>query len=435
MQPCSVTIVQEPLGTYCRYAPLAVIGHWLQQTHFLAPLWAPVEWWTKSCTHQPQANLEAVLVSILAGNRALYQINTTIRPDRLLAQAWGQAQFAEQSTLADLLDQAGPPQVAQLQAGTAALLQQHSRALRHDFAAGWLLLDYDATGLLISRHAEGSERGYFSGQPNVWGRQLVRLVAPTYHETIASYLYPGSMQPCRTLVAALQDLAQRLPLTPAQRRRTILRSDGGMGSDANVNWLLAHDYHILTKGFNHSRAEAQARRLAEDAWLHDAERQRWIAPAPDPPRFARRIRMWVVRWPTQPGYRYATLLYSGPDLPPLSTWRLYDGRGAMEVEIRADKQGLNLPRRRKHRLGAQMLLILLTDVAHNLLSWLHAAILADGPCADFGTLRMVQDLLCIPGRLEYKGPELHKVALLDTHPYAPIMAAALTKLLTQSTIP
>ena len=44
MQPCSVTIVQEPLGTYCRYAPLAVIGHWLQQTHFLAPLWAPVEW-------------------------------------------------------------------------------------------------------------------------------------------------------------------------------------------------------------------------------------------------------------------------------------------------------------------------------------------------------------------------------------------------------
>ncbi len=105
----------------------------------------------------------------------------------------------------------------------------------------------------------------------------------------------------------------------------------------------------------------------------------------------------------------------------------------MEVEIRADKQGLNLPRRRKHHLGAQMLLILLTDVAHNLLSWLHAAILADGPCADFGTLRLVQDLLCIPGRLEYEGAELHKVALLDTHPYAAIVAAALTELLTQST--
>ena len=38
-----------------------------------------------------------------------------------------------------------------------------------------------------------------------------------------------------------------------------------------------------------------------------------------------------------------------------------------------------------------MLLILLTDVAHNVLSWLHAAILADDPCADFGTLRMVQE--------------------------------------------
>ena len=119
-------------------------------------------------------------------------------------------------------------------------------------------------------------------------------------------------------------MTQRLPLTPAQRRRTILRSDGGIGSDANVNWLLAHDYHILTKGFNHSRGEAQGgRRLTEEVWLHDAgTAQRWIAPAPDPPRFARRIRMWVVRWPTQQGYRYATLLYSGSDLPPLATWRL-----------------------------------------------------------------------------------------------------------------
>jgi hypothetical protein len=435
MNTSAVDIVLEPLVPYCRYAPLAVFGYWLQQTHFLAPLWSTVQWWTKSCTHQPQANLEAVLVSILAGNRAVYQINSTIRPDGLLARAWGQERFAEQSTLADLLDRAGAPQVAQVQAGTAALLQAHSRALRHDFARHWLLLDYDATGLRLSRHAEASEKGYFSGQRNVWGRQLVRIAAPAYHETLASYLYPGSTQACGTLPQAMQDLAQRCPLSGEQRKRTILRSDGGLGSDANINWLLAHDYQVLTKGLNHSRAEAQARQVPGEAWLLDADRRRAIAPAPTPPRFARRTQMCVVRWPSETGFRYGTLVHSLLELPPLSAWRLYDGRGAMEVEIRADKQGLNLPKRRKQRLAAQMLLILLTDVAHNLLSWFHAATLADGPCAHFGTLRIVQDLLCIPGRLEYQGAALQKVALLETHPYAATMAAALTKLCTQPTLP
>jgi hypothetical protein len=430
-----IEIVSEALEGYCRYAPLAVLGYWLHQTGFLTPVWSAMHWWAKSRQHTPQANLETALVSILAGNRALYQINTTIRPDLALAQAWGQAQFAEQSTIADLLDNAGEAQVEQLQAGSAAWFQQHSRTLRHDFGSGWLLLDYDATALLISKHAQGSERGYFSGQRNAYGRQLVRIAAPTYHETLASYLYPGRTQAFATLPAAMKALAQRLPLTPAQRGRTILRSDAGVGTDRNINWLLATGYQVLSKGFNHSRAEAQARRVTADGWMHESERQRWMALAPKPPRFARRTQMYVLRWPHQQGFRYGTLVVSIAGLTPLATWRLFDGRGAAEVEIRADKQGLNLPQRRKHRAAAQMLLILLTDVAHNLLSWWHAATLSEGPCADFGTLRIVQDLFTIPGRLDFKDGQLAKVALLGTHPYAASVAAALTKLLEQSTIP
>jgi hypothetical protein len=48
---------------------------------------------------------------------------------------------------------------------------------------------------------------------------------------------------------------------------------------------------------------------------------------------------------------------------------------------------------------------------------------------------MVQDLLTIPGHLDFKGEQLAKVALLGTHPYAASIAPALTKLLGQSTIP
>jgi len=431
-----VDIVLEPLTGQTCYAPLAVLGYWLQQTHFLAPVWSALDWPVKTYVHTPAAKLETLLASILVSNRAVSQINTTLRPDLSLAHAWGQAQFAEQSTVADLLNRATEAQVEQLQQGSAALLRQHSRTWRHDFAASWLLVDYDATGLLIAPNAEGSEKGYFTGHRNRSGRQLVRIATPTYHETLGSFLYPGSCRAFTTLKAAMSDLEQRLPWSPQQRQRIIMRSDAGIGTDANINWLLWRHYQVLTKGFSHTRAAAQARLITNpQAWIRDPDQDRWIAVAPAPPRFGRRADVYVLRWPFASGFRHGTLIHTVPGLSPFGAWHLCDGRGAAEVEIQADKQGLQLPKRRKHKWAAQMILILVTDLAHNLLAWFHAALLADGPCADFGALRIAQDLLTIPGRLEFKGGQLHKVALLATHPYADPMRTALSELLEKPTIP
>ncbi len=80
-----IEIVVEPLTGQTRYGPLAVIGYWLHQTDFLKPVWSQIAWPCKVYEHTVQAKLEALLVSILVGNRAVYQINTTIRPDRVLA--------------------------------------------------------------------------------------------------------------------------------------------------------------------------------------------------------------------------------------------------------------------------------------------------------------------------------------------------------------
>lgn len=64
--------------------------------------------------------------------------------------------------------------------------------------------------------------------------------------------------------------------------------------------------------------------------------------------------------------------------------QLYDQRGRAEVEqFRDDKQGLHLSRRRKQLLVAQQALILLTDLAHNLLSDFHHHALADTTFAGF----------------------------------------------------
>lgn len=128
--------------------------------------------------------------------------------------------------------------------------------------------------------------------------------------------------------------------------------------------------------------------------------------------------MFLLRWPGKNGYQYATLLSTLEQLPPVQTWSAYDGRGAAEVEIKADKQGLRLPKRRKHSFAAQEALILLTDLAHNLLSWGHHGVLEQTLFADFGAYRMVDELFSIPGIVEFKEGKLPKVALRKSHPYA-----------------
>jgi hypothetical protein len=43
-------------------------------------------------------------------------------------------------------------------------------------------------------------------------------------------------------------VARLLGLPPAQRRRTILRLDGGCGTDAHLNWALWHGDQVRAKG-------------------------------------------------------------------------------------------------------------------------------------------------------------------------------------------
>ncbi len=423
------SIVLEALPTFTGYVPLCILGYCLTRTGFLQPVWETMHWPMKCLMHTPTEKLQDVLVSILAGNHAIAQINTRLRPDRTLAAAWKRSQFAEQSTIADTLDALGSEEIRQPRQGSQQLFRLHAQTFRHDFERQWLMLDIDPTGLLAARQAEGSRKGYIAGEVNRYGRQLARVSVPTYHENLYSWLYPGNQQAAPTLKPCVQVIQSFLNLSAEQRQRTIIRTDASLGTDDNINWLLWSGYQVLMKGFSGSRAVSLARKVPEGAWLEDEPRKRWIAPAINPPRFARRIQVFVLRWQGKNGLRFGTLLSTLLDLDPLAAFRLHDGRGAMEVEIKADKQGLRLPSRRKHRFYAQEALALLTDLAHNLLSWTHHWVLEDTPFADFGTKRMVDELMCIPGRIDIKDGQLQKVALLETHPYAESMRNILDKLL------
>ena len=168
------------------FAPLGVLGYCLTRTDFLVPVFADLHLPLKVVDHAPTSKLLDVLVSILAGCRAIVQVNTRLRPDLALAQAWGRPCFAEQSTLARTLEVFTPAHVAQLRQGSERLFRRESRTFRHAFPADYLWLDVDLTPLPASKHAEGSTKGKISGKKTPMGgnwRACMRpsIMRPCFH--------------------------------------------------------------------------------------------------------------------------------------------------------------------------------------------------------------------------------------------------------------
>jgi hypothetical protein len=425
----SVQITLEPLNGRCAFAPLAVAGYCWTRREVLKPLWAPLQLPLKVYDHTATAKLQDILVAILAGCRSLAQVNTRVRPEHVLAAAWDRPAFAEQSTLSRTLDALQTEHLSQLRTGQLALLQQHSQLRHHNWTQP-LILDIDPTSLVTAKRAEGSRKGWVSGQPNAYCRHVIRFTLAGYHESLLSVAYPGDRHGYEYCKPAMQQLLSAWPWTPEQRRHIIIRSDAEQGTDDNVRYLLWYNFQILMKGYSGPRTRAWVKRTPATAWQVDPDQaERWAAPAPVTLRLGRRIDAHLLRWPdAKAPWAYATLLCTLPH-PIFQQWRLYDGRGGMETEIRADKSGLNLNLRRKHSLNAQEGWLVLTDVAHNLLAWLHPWMLAGSPFASFGPERLVQDLLAIPGSLTFDADRLQKVALLETHPYAEAMCVCLHKLL------
>jgi hypothetical protein len=226
--------------------------------------------------------------------------------------------------------------------------------------------------------------------------------------------------------ALLDEFERLLPLSLCDRQRILLRMDAGFGTDANLNFLLPHDYQLLVKGFSTARAAAHARRIT--SWTEIRPGDTWLAWSPKPLVFARPTRTAVVRWRTPKRERHALYITTLTDLSLHDLADLYDDRGQIEVEIQSDKMGLLIARRRKSKFAAQEMLILLNDWVHNFLAWFHAAILVDGPLAAFGPKRIVRDLFSIPGEATITNDSLLELRLSEAHPYAAAMVTCLNRL-------
>ena len=100
-----------------QFAPLAALGFFVWEQD----LFSPITFSQATHTEYPNEALIEVWLSMLAECRLIWQINPKIRPDLMLAQCWGREQFAEQPTVAWVLDVCQAEQVTQLRQGVESI--------------------------------------------------------------------------------------------------------------------------------------------------------------------------------------------------------------------------------------------------------------------------------------------------------------------------
>lgn len=238
-------------------------------------------------------------------------------------------------------------------------------------------------------------------------------------------MFAGNRTTVTCLEPAVLGVETALDLGAEQRKRTIFRLDGGAGSDEKLKWLIQRGYHIIAKGFSGKRACALAQQVSRWDAYHSTC---WLGSVPPPIDFGQPVQVLVKKWLHDNKYKHSYYVTTLPFSSKQAFMARYDLRGGAEIEqFRADKSGLFLSSRRKQSFEAQRAIVLLTDLAHNLLADFHHRALAGSPFADWGLKRIVRDLLAIPARLRFQQSQLYRIDLLSSHPYSEELLICLEK--------
>ena len=400
-------------------ASLAAVGMYLRQLKIWETVEEHVKIKQKQIKHAPLDKLLDAFMNILAGGQGIVEVNTRVRSDPALQCAFGRRACADQSTISETLNACDGLTVSQMRQALQDIYRTHSQGYQHAYDEGYQVLDIDLTGLMAGRQAEHATKGYFSGQRNRRGRQLGRVLATQYDEIVFEKLYPGTFQLEQNLQELVVEAEEVLELSPERRQRTIVRTDGGGGRDADINWLLSRGYFILVKVKNWQRTCKLGKSVQE--WYPDlkvpARQIGWVA-TPHP--YDGPTRQLAVRWPKANGqWHYRVLVFNLTDemlfelsKQPLPTHLTqgellaaivdaYDLRGGgVETTIKGSKGGLGVHKRNKRSFAAQEMLLLLAQLAYNLISWVR--ILLSNRMATFlhfGMLRMVRDVFHITGKV------------------------------------
>lgn len=420
---------------------LAAVGLYMREQGVWQVIEDTVKIDQKVLKHTPSDKLLDCVINILAGGDGVVEINTRVRPDRALQAAFGRSDCADQSVVSTTLNACTGETIAQMRAALATIYQQHSRGYAHDYTSHYQVLDVDMTGMPAGRQGEGVTKGYFAKHPHQRGRQLGRVCATRYAEVVVDRLYTGKRQLDSALPELVQAAAEVLDLDEMRHARTIIRADRGGGTEDDINWLLERDYQILVKIHSWRRAQKLAASVVE--WVLDPNDSRreagWIQ---CPFSYATPTQQVAVRTRKANGeWSHAVLVanLSPEALAQLVSvseplWALvyaYDLRGGgAETQNRNDKQGLGLTKRNKAAFAAQEMLVLLAQLAHNLTIWTRNHLAKTAPALQrFGILRLVRDVLQIPGQVQLDSHgHVVQISLNRLHPFARIFVQTFSSL-------
>jgi hypothetical protein len=155
--PPEFDLTDQPFNT--SFAPLCALGDALWERGELESLRQFSAIPAKSCAHTPGEKLLDAFLVTLAGYPSLYLLNTALRPDPMLAQAWHRSTLADQSSVSRTLDAFTSDALTALRAVSADFWHAHSQLAQHDWRQR-LFVDLDLTPLRASAQAEDSTKGY-----------------------------------------------------------------------------------------------------------------------------------------------------------------------------------------------------------------------------------------------------------------------------------
>ena len=140
-------------------------------------------------------------------------------------------------------------------------------------------------GLEGFQELRGFDQGLLLGKAQRNGRQLVRVSTPDYKEVLFEKLYAGNTTSCEVLKRTIGEVERILGLQEdrTKRRRTLIRLDGGFGTDANLNWLMWRGYEFIAKGYGESGLLGGRKRAR--GWLGGRPHRRsrnWVCPQRSP---------------------------------------------------------------------------------------------------------------------------------------------------------
>ena len=342
-----------------------------------------------------------------------------------------------------------------------------------------LTLDFDLSAQPSSKLAQKAAKGFFSNRRNRYGRQLARVSVAETQEVVIDRLYSGNTGSCTVFKELVLEMEKALNLNdPPTRKRIRLRLDGGFGTDRNINWALSRGYQLLVKMYSGNRARKLCQSVKnwvaaptktqqhnaqpatrEVCWLKNGHRY-WIN--------TRQIAIRIPNTKNKNGYSYCVIVTT--DLTGCMSFVLadYDLRsGVCESVFCQDNQGLAARKRRKHRFIAQQVLMLLTQIAHNLIVWIKQwsidAIVFGQRCDDWvkqieqkwqtdfqtpesifnksiamldqrGIKRFTHQLFALTGTLTIKNGKLTRIVLKAGYPMIDRIAIALTALLAETNV-